>query len=87
MEGSATANGADGSGGALTLKTSDSPEAVRDYYRDQLNQAGMKVNEMNNALAGTQLLIVTGEGSGHHIAVQIASYEGKTQISLQYSDR
>lgn len=80
-----TTNANDKTSGSYTLSTTDSVEAVSDFYENALNEAGFAVEKNSNP----PLISVTGEdsGSGRKIEVKTSSAGQETSIILTFESR
>ncbi|HTR39394.1 MAG TPA: hypothetical protein VMH80_26145 [Bryobacteraceae bacterium] len=78
--GTFTASGKDGGGGIFAFTTNDSPDKVYQYYQDQFQSSGLKVN----AIPQTHMLVAKDESNRHNITVMIGDKVSPTSVTVTY---
>ncbi len=73
--------------GSFSIRTSDSTEALLEFFATKLEAAGFEIDrttfETNGALAGT----ISGRAGGRTVNVTVATQEGETQGLVAYSEK
>jgi len=79
-----SAQGKDGRSGTFTFKTSDSPDHVAKYYREQLEATGLQVAAVVSS--GTSQVIRSEDPDRHHTVLVMANPQGnETAVTVTYS--
>jgi hypothetical protein len=81
-------SGADGSdGGSFTFTTPDSAEKVMQFYRDKVQDLGLKV-KMSSTTGDTSMIVATEDGDRRSLTVIIGSHPGSsTSASITYGSK
>ena len=79
-QGAFAADGQDGQGGTFTFKTKDSADKVIQYYQDQFQSSGLKVN----AVLQSHMLTAQDESHKHNITVLAAPDSNGTGVTVTY---
>jgi hypothetical protein len=83
LKGSA-ANGSDG--GTFTFTTPDSGEKVTQFYRDKIQDLGLKV-KMSSTSGDTNMIVATEDGDRRSLTVIIGNHTGSTGVSVTYGTK
>lgn len=73
-----------GSGGAFSLATGDSVDAVFEHYRRALVDSGFEI-QMSTSAGDTRMLVASHSGPTRNVTVSVAEVDGKTQATVQYN--
>jgi hypothetical protein len=80
-------SGADGSdGGSFTFTTPDSSDKVMQFYRDKIQDLGLKV-KMSSTSGDTSMIVATEDGDKRSLTVIIGSHPGSTSASVTYGSK
>jgi hypothetical protein len=80
-------SGADGAdGGSFTFTTPDSGEKVLQFYRDKVQDLGLKV-KMSSTTGDTSMIVATEDGDRRSLTVIINSHPGSTSASITYGSK
>jgi len=80
-------SGADGSdGGSFTFTTPDSSDKVLQFYRDKIQDLGLKV-KMSSTTGDTSMIVATEDGDRRSLTVIIGSHPGSTSASITYGSK
>jgi hypothetical protein len=80
-------SGADGSdGGSFTFTTPDSSDKVMQFYRDKVQDLGLKV-KMSSTSGDTSMIVATEDGDKRSLTVIIGSHPGSTSASVTYGSK
>jgi hypothetical protein len=80
-------SGADGAdGGSFTFTTPDSSDKVLQFYRDKIQDLGLKVKMSSNS-GDTSMIVATEEGDRRSLTVIIGSHAGSTSASVTYGSK
>jgi hypothetical protein len=80
-------SGADGSdGGSFTFTTPDSSDKVLQFYRDKIQDLGLKV-KMSSVTGDTSMIVATEDGDKRSLTVIIGSHPGSTSASITYGSK
>jgi hypothetical protein len=76
----------DGRSGTFVFKTSDSPDRVAQYYREQFEAAGLRVNAVVSA--GTSQILSAQDTASHHAVTVVAGGQGnETSVNVSYATK
>jgi hypothetical protein len=80
-------SGADGTdGGSFTFTTPDSSDKVLQFYRDKIQDLGLKV-KMSSTTGDTSMIVATEDGDRRSLTVIIGSHPGSTSASITYGSK
>jgi hypothetical protein len=81
-----SAQGANGRTGTFVFKTSDSPDHVAQFYREQLESSNLKVASVVNA-GDSQILTAADSDKHRTVNVVVAKESGQTSVNITYATR
>jgi hypothetical protein len=81
-----SAQGQNGRTGTFVFKTSDSPEHVAQFYREQLESSNLKVASVVNA-GDSQILTAADSDKHRTVNVVVAKEGGETSVNITYATR
>lgn len=84
--GLAATNSKEGSGGAFSFTSSDSPATVIQQYRSTLENAGFTVEAHNSSDSGG-ILIGKDEGNSRSVTATVSSSGNQTTVSVIYAEK
>jgi hypothetical protein len=80
-------SGADGAdGGSFTFTTPDSSDKVMQFYRDKVQDLGLKV-KLSSATGDTSMIVATEDGDARSLTVIIGTRSGPTSVSVTYGSK
>lgn len=89
IEGSYDATTAEGRNAMFTVTSADSVDQVAEFYRSQLEGAGLKVERSSYETEGqkTIMLVGTTEDEKRSANVTVSSSEGQTQAMINFAEK
>jgi hypothetical protein len=90
IQGNFSAQAAEGKGGSFGFITEDSVEQVIRFYKDALEDAGLKVQSQSFQADGKLALnsiIAEDDGKRRSASIQVMTVEGKTQVTVVFASK
>lgn len=78
---------AEGTQGAFTLTTGDSPDEVISWYTDEIGALGMEPQSSTFSTAGSRGGMVAGTAGGRRLDATVASQGDDTLVTVTFSER